>query len=90
VTSSQPGVAVFNEIWYPSWAVWIDGKQATPLRVNTCQRGVVVPAGTHTVEWRFVSESFQNGFRISLGTLVFAIALLVVHQYNQRRMARAA
>lgn len=85
VTTAQPAVAVFGEIWYPSWTVWIDGKQAKPLRVNTCLRGVEVPAGTHTIEWRFMSESFHSGLRISLGTLVFAVGLLIVNQYRRRR-----
>ena len=65
--------------------MWIDGKQAKPLRVNTCLRGVEVPAGTHTIEWRFMSESFHTGLRISLGTLVFAVGLLIVNQYRRRR-----
>lgn len=85
--TQSEAVAVFGEIWYPSWTVWIDGKQATPLRVNTCLRGVVVPPGEHTIEWRFISETFHNGLRISLGTLVFAVALLILQQYQQRRKA---
>jgi len=46
------GLLVLRDSWYPDWMAVIDGKKTPVLRINGCFRGVIVPAGEHTV--RFV------------------------------------
>lgn len=51
--SSAPGLLLLNDRWHPDWKVSIDGQPAPLLRANFLMRGVAVPAGEHTVEYRF-------------------------------------
>ena len=70
VTAPAKGLLMFSEIHYPEgWRLTIDGEPADLLRVNYALRGVVVPAGEHTVEMAFVLPSVQSARTIaSLGS----------------------
>ncbi len=53
-------LAVFSEIYYPKgWQITIDGEPAEMLRVNYTLRGLVVPEGKHTIEFRFKPQSIR-------------------------------
>lgn len=67
--TTAPAVLVLAEPWYPGWDVWIDGAPAPAFPVNGWMRGVVVPAGTAVVTWRFRQQGFVPG------CLVAAVAL---------------
>ncbi|MGB8191014.1 MAG: YfhO family protein, partial [Chitinophagaceae bacterium] len=64
-TSNQ--FAVFSEIYYPrGWNTFIDGKKAEHIKVNYALRGMSIPAGQHTIEFRFEPESYERGNLITL------------------------
>jgi hypothetical protein len=46
-------VLLLNDRTGDYWGVWVDGKPAPILRCNYIMRGVYLPAGPHTVEFRF-------------------------------------
>lgn len=48
-----PGVLVLSDVYYPGWQVRVNGRAAQLLRVNHALRGVYLPAGTHSVSFRF-------------------------------------
>lgn len=57
---------VFSEIYYDKgWNVYLDGNKADYLRVNYLLRGMPVPAGEHTIEWRFEPHSYQLGMALT-------------------------
>ncbi len=67
--NSQKGLAVFSEIWYgpdKGWKAFIDGEPAPHFRVNYALRGMMVPAGEHTIEYRFEPATYRIGKTISL------------------------
>lgn len=74
-TSTQSGFMVVGEVFYPEWHAYIDGKEVEIHKTNYLLRGVVVPAGTHTVEFRFASPAFENGRTISIAAN--GLALLI-------------
>jgi len=53
-------LAVFSEVYYPKgWQISIDGKPTEMFRANYTLRGLVVPAGKHTIEFRFEPHSIK-------------------------------
>jgi hypothetical protein len=74
--SKSAGFAVFSEIYYPDgWNCYIDGALVTYNRVNYVLRGTEIPAGTHTIVWKFEPKSYLAGSSYSL---LGSIALLLV------------
>jgi hypothetical protein len=51
--AGAPTVLLLNDKFDPLWRVWVDGKPAVLLRCNFIMRGVYLPAGPHTVEFKF-------------------------------------
>ncbi len=66
---AQPGVLVFSEIHDPGWRVWVDGQRAKPLRAYGLLRAVALPAGHHTILWRYQPLWAWLGLAISLLTI---------------------
>jgi hypothetical protein len=73
--SGSPALLVVSESAYPGWQVTIDGETAESLLAYTTIRGVCVPAGSHTIEWRFRPIIFVAGGGVTLAALlVIALA----------------
>ncbi len=72
------GLAVFSEIYYPKgMKVTIDDQEAQHFRTNYVLRGMVVPAGKHTIKFSFEPNSYYVGEKVSLacsGLLLLALA----------------
>lgn len=76
-TSAEAQPVVFSEIYYPEgWICRIDGNEVDAARVNYVLRGVMVPAGTHTVEWSFEPKVWEKGTTISYAGSALLFALL--------------
>lgn len=60
VESSEHGVLVLHDIYYPGWEASVDGERRPVLRANLLFRGVEVPAGKHRVEFAFRPLSLEN------------------------------
>lgn len=88
VNATGNNFLVISEIHYPpGWRATIDGKPADIIRTNYILRGLVVPAGRHTVEMHYNMESVESGKWISLGLNLVAFAMIGVGfaQHRKRR-----
>ena len=69
--------AVFSEIYYPSgWNAFIDGNPAVIAQVNYVLRGLVIPAGEHTIKFIFHPQSYYTGQKIAMASSLITILLL--------------
>ena len=70
--------AVFSEIYYKNgWNAYIDGKLVPHYRINYVLRGMLIPPGEHTIEFKFAPKVIQQGSVISLFSylLLFGIPI---------------
>lgn len=74
VSAQSSGILVTAELYYPGWKVYVNGKQRTILEIDGTNRGVIVPSGESTVEFRFLPV----GFRVGIALQIFAIALIIL------------
>lgn len=72
VRTATPQVLVVLDNYYKAWHARIDGKDVPVLRANHTFRGVVVPAGEHSV------EMFYDASYLKMPALASAIVLLVL------------
>lgn len=83
VTSSNQ-FAVFSEIFYDKgWNVYIDGELVPHVRTNYVLRGLEVPSGKHTIEFKFEPSSYYTGERISLASSSLLVILLIFVAYRE-------
>jgi len=71
--------AVFSEIYYDKgWNAYLDGNPAPYCRVNYVLRGMSVPAGEHTIEFRFEPKSYIMGNQLSVWAAILTYLILII------------
>jgi hypothetical protein len=76
-SADTPQMAIFSEIYYDKgWNAYIDGQPSPHFRTNYILRGMVIPAGKHTIEFKFEPKTFQTAEKISLVFSVLVYLLL--------------
>ena len=78
------GILVLADSFYPGWRVFVNGAEKEILRANLFFRGVALPAGEHTVDFRYEPRSFIVGCVISLLSLTI-IAVVTMWRCLRRR-----
>jgi len=65
-TAASEQLAVFSEIYYKDWNAYIDGEQKPYFSADWVLRGMRVPEGKHTIEFKFEPQKYYLGEKISL------------------------
>jgi uncharacterized membrane protein YfhO len=69
--------AVFSEVYYEQgWNAFIDGEPAPYCRVDYALRGMLVPAGKHTITFRFEPSSYYTGIKLAISSYIVMLLLL--------------
>jgi hypothetical protein len=59
--------AVFSEVYYNrGWRAMIDNAEAPIVRTNFALRGLVIPAGSHSIKFEFHPSSYYTGRTIQI------------------------
>ena len=70
--------AVFSEIFYKEgWNAYVDGVLVPHYRVNYVLRGMEVPSGAHTIDFKFEPKVIEKGKIISLISYVLLLFISV-------------
>jgi hypothetical protein len=84
--NSGKGLAVFSEIYYEKgWNAYIDGKLTDHFLVDYVLRAMEVPAGKHTIEFKFEPQVIQTGSMITLISSIGMLFLLIGGIYFERK-----
>jgi hypothetical protein len=71
-------LAVFSEIYYEKgWKAYVDGEEVPHFRVNYILRGMVLPAGGHSIEFQFKPKSYYSGRKIASASSYLLFLLLL-------------
>ena len=84
VTTQGGGFLVLSENAYPGWRARIDGAETPIYRADVTLQAVVVPAGTHRVDFTMESRSLRWGLATSGISTIICAALFLASQINAR------
>lgn len=81
-----PGLLVLADAWDAGWKAVAGARELPVLRTNFLLRGVKLPAGDSTVEFRYEPASYQWGLRLFWASAVLLAGwIAVVARYGSRR-----
>ena len=84
-TLNRSGIVMLTDSNYPGWNAYLDGRRVPILSANYLFRGVLTPAGSHTIEFRYEPKSYFYGGFVSL----FSLLLLTGWTLGSGKRARA-
>lgn len=80
------GLAVFSEIYYEKgWNAYLDGEKTEHFPVDYVLRAMRIPAGKHTIEFKFEPQVIETGSTITLVSSLGMLLLLVGGVYFERK-----
>jgi hypothetical protein len=88
VAPDRPAMLVVLDNYFPAWKAFVDGREVPIHRANYTFRAIAVPAGEHTVTFRYEPSELRRAAAISLGLLGLLLAVVLVGAWRERR-ARA-
>ena len=77
------GLLVVSDTFFPGWKAEVDGNPADLVEVNGAMRGVVVPAGEHTITMKYRPVSVYLGAFLTLTGIVASIVCAKVGAGNR-------
>jgi hypothetical protein len=75
--TAQDSFLYASDAFYPGWRAYVDGQRTEILRANLAFRAVKVPAGEHTVLFRYVPISFYVGLVLTVIGFILSGLLIV-------------
>lgn len=86
LSNSNEGFAVFSEMYYKNgWNAYVDGKSSDYIKVDYTLRGMSLPAGKHTIEFKFEPQVVKTGSTIALISSFGMILLIGFGIYFERK-----
>ncbi|MDR0422262.1 MAG: YfhO family protein [Proteiniphilum sp.] len=86
VDAKKDELALFSEVYYPDgWQITIDGRPVEMLRANYTLRALPIPAGRHTVEFRFDPQSIRVTDSIAFAALIIMLTVALLPVFNTVR-----
>lgn len=82
--TSEDQFAVFSEIYFANgWQAFIDGNPVSHIQVNYVLRAMNIPAGEHTIEFKFKYANSNITTMVSYLSSGIILLLLIYFLYSQ-------
>lgn len=92
VKCTQTKFAIFSEIFYPDWKLYIDGNETEIIPANYVLRAAIIPPGNHKLEFIFDKNFYHLTNRISQIFLYFFLlsmfGLIGFKAYKQKLFSK--
>jgi hypothetical protein len=85
-----PGLLVLADLWDTGWRAYQNGQPVAILRADHAIRGVIVPAGDATVDFRYEPRSVMLGLSLSALAAVVLLGWLGIIVWHRQIASRAA
>lgn len=85
VDSEKKAILTTSEIWYPGWNTYVDGKKQETLQVNCCFRGCEIPAGTHTIEFKYEPPALYLGLLFCALGISYCLGICFVTTHKKHK-----
>jgi hypothetical protein len=82
--SARAGYLVLSEVFYPGWKATVDGAPVAIERADYLLTALPLPAGDHTIIYRFNPSSFKIGALVTAVTWLGAIGATIFSWRRQR------
>ena len=87
--SPVPQATIFSEMYYAEgWNAYLDGNKIDYFRVNYLLRGMIIPEGDHTIEFKFEPQSYATANVISTTFSVVVLLLLVLGFWKEQKKGK--
>ncbi|MDP3724361.1 MAG: YfhO family protein [bacterium] len=83
VQTDQLQLLFLSDQWYPGWTATVDGRGTKIYRANDSFRAVVVPAGSHQVQFTYKPLSFEIGKKMTIGSFLLFLGLSMLFWRNR-------
>ncbi len=89
VNLPRPGFLFLSENYYPNWKAYENGQELKVYQADVTFRAVYLPAGNHTVEWRYVPALYIKARAVTWASSLIVL-LTAVYTLLPRRKKKAA
>ncbi len=85
--TNSPQLLVYQQNYFTGWKVFVDGKKGELLTGNFTHMATLVPAGTHTVTFKFTNSTIKLAFLFSY-LVFFVLIVLAVYFYTRKNQGK--
>jgi hypothetical protein len=85
VAPDRPAMLVVLDNYFPAWKAFVDGREVAVHRANHTFRAIAVPAGEHTVTFRYEPTGLRSAAAISIAILALLLGVVLVGVWRERR-----
>ena len=72
------GTLVLSDTYFPGWEGSIDGEKTEIVKVNSIFRGIIVPAGKHTIIFEYKPKSFYWGAIVTIISSALTVCMFAL------------
>ncbi len=84
VNSPSKSFLFLSDTFYPGWNAYVNGKKTKIYQTNLAFRGIVVPKGQYTVEFKYEPKSFKTGLLISAFSMLILLLIIFLPKLRNK------